>query len=162
MAILTGAGQKFMEELPLGIHTLDEGSPDDVIKLALFGPNASIGPNTDSYTTNGEVAGGGYTAGGVILTTGLIIVGRIGSVRAGGVQMADIPYIQPVDDTTITVASVAVRGAMLYNASQSNRNIFTLDFGQIVSPSIGLTINWAVADVLVIEDTLIPIIGNVI
>jgi hypothetical protein len=159
MAIITGAGKKFMEELPLGIHVLSEGSPSDTIKLALYGPNAAISPELDAYTTAGEVVGGGYTAGGVTLATGLIIVGRLGSVRNGGSQFT-FPYVQPVDDTTITVSNVGVRGCMLYNASQSNRNIFTLDFGTSVSPASGIIITWGVADVVNDKDTMIPIIGK--
>jgi len=158
MTILTGAGKKFMEELPLGIHTFDEGTPDDVIKFALYGPNASLGPNNDAYTTDGEVVGGGYVAGGVTLTNGLRIVGRVGSSRADGVQFSD-PYIQPVDDVNVAVAGVAVRGCMLYNASQANRNIFTMDFGSNFTPSVGVMIPWSLTNVITFGDTLIPLIG---
>lgn len=159
MTITTGVGKKFMEELPLGIHVLNEGTPDDVIKLALYGPNASIGPTIDTYITGGEVVGGGYSAGGVTITNGLVIVGASGSGRAGGIQFAH-PYIAPVDDTTITVAGVGIRGCMMYNATQGNRNIFTLDFGSVFSPSVGLIIPWGVANVLGIEDAMIPLLGN--
>ncbi len=159
MTILTGAGKKFMEELPLGFHKLSEGSPSDTIRVALYGPIASISPQNDVYTTAGEVAGGSYVAGGQILTTGLIIVGRTGSLRAGGVQFDD-PYIQPVDDTSIVVSNVGVRGCMMYNASQSNRCMFTLDFGETLSPSSGILLKWGVADVVQFTDTLIPIVGK--
>jgi hypothetical protein len=159
MAITTGAGKKFMEELGLGIHKLSEGSPSDTIKLALYGPSALISPEQDVYTTAGEVVGGGYTAGGVTLTNGLIVVGRIGSTRAGGVQFDDA-YIQPVDDTQVPVANVGVRGCLMYNASQSNRTIFTLDFGTTVSPSVGILITWGVANVTKFTDAMIPILGK--
>lgn len=157
MTINSGAGIKFMEELPLGIHTLAEGTPDTIM-LALYGPNASLTPSHDSYTTSGEVVGGGYSAGGVAVP--LIIVGRSGSARAGGLQFPDGPYIQPVDDTAIAVTGVGIRGCMLYNASQSNRNIFTLDFGQTLSPSVGLTIAWGVGGVVTFSDTLIQLLGK--
>ncbi len=157
MTITTGVGKKFMEELPLGIHVLDEGSPSDVIKLALYGPNASLSSSNDAYTTDGEVSGGGYSAGGITIT-GLTIVGRSGSVRAGGVQFAD-PYIQPDDDATITIAGVAVRGCMLYNSSKSNRNIFVMDFGSSFTPAVGVTIPWAIGDVVAFSQTLIPLLA---
>lgn len=157
MTITTGVGKKFLEELPLGIHVLSEGSPSDVIKLALYGPNASLSSNNDTYTTDGEVSGGGYSAGGVTIS-GLTIVGRSGSARAGGLQFAD-PYIQPDDDATITIAGVAVRGCMLYNSSQGNRNIFVMDFGSSFTPSAGITIPWAVGDVTAFNETLIPLLG---
>lgn len=157
MTITTGTGKKFIEELALGIHTLSEGSPSDVIKLALYGPNASIGPNNDTYTTDGECSGGGYSAGGITLS-GLTIVGRSGSARAGGVQFDD-PYIQPDDDAEITIAGVAVRGCMLYNSSQGNRNIFTMDFGSSFTPAVGITLPWAIGDVTLFTETLIPLLS---
>ena len=61
---------------------------------------------------------------------------------------------------TVTIAGVAVRGCMMYNSSQGNRNIFTMDFGSNFSPAVGITIPWAVADVLVFSDTLIPLLGR--
>jgi hypothetical protein len=160
MTITTGAGKKFMEELPLGIHTLAEGTPSDTIKVAVYGPNATLSPVMETYTTDGEVVGAGYTAGGVTLTDGLIVVGRSGSSRNGGQQFIEGAYIQPVSDTQIAVANVAVRGLLMYNATQGNRLIFTLDLGDTVSPSVGLLMRWGVADVVSFEDTLIPLIGK--
>lgn len=158
MAITTGVGELFLEEILLGKHTLDEGSPTDTIKCALYGPNASIGPTSDIYTTTGEVSGGGYTAGGVSLV--LEVVGKIGSARAGGVRFADGAYIQPTLVTNITFTSTACRGIMIYNVTQSNRNIFTLDFGQNLVPVVGVKINWAIGDVVNFSDVLIPLIGR--
>lgn len=161
MAIVTGAGLKFMEELPLGIHKLSEGTPSDTIKVALYGPNAILSPTiAETYTTAGEVVGSGYTAGGVTLTNGLVVVGASGSARSGGVQFLQGSYIQPKDDVSIAIANVAVRGLLMYNATQSNRTMFVLDLGQTVSPSVGILLKWAVADVVNFEDTLIPIIGK--
>lgn len=162
MSITTGVGKKFLEELPLCIHTLAEGNPSsDIIKVALYGPAAIIGPElTEAYTTDGEVSGSGYTAGGVTLDTGLIVVGRSGSSRNGGVQF-EHPYIQPVDNTQVSVSGVAVRGCLMYNASQDNRTIFTLDFGDTVSPTAGIVLNWGVAGVTQFKDTLIPLTGQI-
>ena len=157
MAIITGVGTLFLEELGLGAHVLSEGSPDDTIKVALYGPNAVLDPKVNSvYTTFGEVAGGGYTAGGITIT-GLTVVGRSGSARAGGVQFSQGPYIQPDDDAAFTVVGVGVRGCLMYNASQGNRTIFVLDFGETLSPSTGLQINWGLAGVVAYTDTLIPL-----
>lgn len=130
-----------------------------MIKVALYGPNAILSPNIDTYTTSGEVAGGGYAAGGDVLTNGLIIVGASGSSRAGGPQFVN-PYINPTDDITITVAGVAVRGCMLYNATQGNRNIFTLDFGSNFTPATNVLIKWGIGNVITLNDSLIPLIGN--
>lgn len=161
MSITTGVGKKFLEELGLGVHVLSEGSPTDTIKVALYGPNAIIAPTVDAYTTSGECSGGGYSAGGDTLGDDLVIVGASGSARSDGTQFTH-PYINPLNDVTITIAGVAVRGLMMYNASQSNRNMFTLDFGQVVTPSVGILLPWALADVNSLTDALIPLIGNTI
>jgi len=158
MAIKTGVGELFLEEILLGKHTLDEGSPTDTIRCALYGPDASIGPTTDSYTTTKEVSGGGYTAGGVTLV--LEVVGKVGSARNGGVQFADGAYIQPTLVTNIPFTGAACRGILLYNASQNDRTIFTLDFGQNLIPVTGVRINWAIADVVNFSDVLIPLVGR--
>lgn len=42
-------------------------------KLALYVAGASLGPQTTGYTTEGEVQGKGYTAGGEPLTGGQIV-----------------------------------------------------------------------------------------
>jgi len=161
MSITTGVGKKFMEELALGTHTLSEGSPTDTIKIALYGPNALIAPTVDTYTTSGECSGGGYSAGGDTLGDDLVIVGSSGSARTDGTQF-EHPYINPLEDVTITISGVAVRGLMMYNASQSNRNIFTLDFGTVLTPSVGILLPWALADVNSFHEALIPLIGNTI
>lgn len=158
MTITTGIGELFLEEILQGVHTLDEGSPSDTIMCALYGPNASIGPTTDAYTTDGEISGGGYSAAGVALV--LEVVGKTGSDRAGGVQFDDGAYIQPTLVTNITFTGAACRGIMIYNSSQSNRNIFTLDFGQNLIPVTGVKINWAIGDVVNWSDVLIPLIGR--
>ena len=158
MAIITGIGLKFLEELPLGTHKLVEGSPTDTIKLAIYGPNAILSPSTDVYTTVGEVTGGGYSAGGVAVP--LTLVGVSGSARAGGVQFSDGSYLQPTNNTNVPFAgSGAARGALLYNATQSNRTIFVLDLEATFVPLVGMRFNWAVADVVNFTDVLVPLIG---
>ncbi len=160
MAIITGVGELFLEEIMLAKHTLDEGSPTDTVKCALYGPDAVIGPTTDIYTTTKEVSGGGYSAGGVSLV--LEVVGKTGSARAGGVQFANGAYLQPTLVTNITFTGAACRGILIYNASQSNRTIFTLDFGQNLIPVVGVKLNWALAGVVNWTDVLIPLVGRAI
>lgn len=156
MAIRTGIGKLFLEELGTGIHTLSEGTPD-TIKCAFYGPNASLSPLNPAYTPAGEIAGAGYTAGGVEVP--LAIIGVSGSSRNAGTQF-EHPYIQPLNDTQINVSGVGIRGCMLYNESQSNRNIFTLDFGSTFSPDTGLLIRWGVSNVDEIRKALIPLIAR--
>lgn len=50
------------------IDLLDGGhSADTIYRLALYKDTASLGPRTTSYSPFGEVMGGGYPAGGIIL-----------------------------------------------------------------------------------------------
>ena len=159
MTIQTGPGHDFLEELPLGIHTLAEGSPSDTIKVAFYGPNAGIQRAYPEYTTNGEISGGGYTAGGYEMTGGFVMVGRQGSVRAAGPQFA-FAYLQPAQDFEALLSGVAIRGLMVYNATQFNRNIFTMDFGQIITPSYGIKMKWGVNGITEPHEALIPLIGQ--
>lgn len=157
MAITTGIGRKFLEELPVGTHKLVDGTPD-TIKLAVYGPNANIGPATDVYTTVGEVSGGGYTAGGVAVP--LSLVGRLGSSRVDGFQFTQGSYLQPTNNTDVPFAGAgAARGVLLYNATRSNRTIFVMDFGSNFVPAVGMRFNWALGDVAVWRDVLIPLTG---
>lgn len=158
MAIITGIGRKFLEELALGTHVLVEGTPTDTIKLAVYGPDASLSPSTDTYTTTKEVTGGGYTAGGVAVP--LTLVGRSGSSRAGGVQFNDGSYLQPTSNTDVPFANNgAARGILLYNVTRNNRTIFVMDLESNFVPTVGMRFNWAVADVVNWIDVLIPLIG---
>lgn len=159
MTITNGVGSLFLEELPLGIHTLFDGAPNDVVKVALYGPNAILTPNLDTYIAGGEVSGGGYVAGGFVMTDGLTIVGRSGSARADGPQFA-FPYMQPTIDMDIAVTGIAIRGLMVYNSSQADRNILTLDFGGLFNPSTGLRLKWGLSNVVAEADVLVPLYSS--
>ena len=152
MTIQTGVCKEFLAELALGMHDVE----DDTIKVALYGPNANLSVETDFYTTDGEVSGGGYSAGGA--TVPLLVVGSAGSALNGGTQFTH-PYVQPTEDTSITAASVGVRGFMIYNSSKSNRAMFVGDFGETISPASGITFSWDVANVTQFQQVLIPLIG---
>ena len=64
MTIAQGATNTFKVGLMDGSYDLAAGS----FKIALYTGAASIGPETTAYTTDGEVVGTGYTAGGEALT----------------------------------------------------------------------------------------------
>jgi hypothetical protein len=102
----------FKEELYEGIHDLI----DDTIKIALFNANADLTANTTAYSTNQEVTGTGYTAGGNTLTGA--------TVRSNGTT-AFVSF----DNTSWSSASFTSRGALIYNSSKANRSIAVLNFG---------------------------------
>lgn len=159
MVIQTGPSFEFLEELPLGIHTLAEGTPNDTIKVALYGPNATLTRAYPLYTTSGEISGGGYVAGGSEMTGGFVVVGRAGSARSAGPQF-DFSYLQPAQDYEALITGVPIRGLMVYNATQGNRSIFTLDFGQNITPSVGIRMAWGVGSIAEPSEALIPFIGQ--
>lgn len=102
----------FKEELFKGIQNL----LTDTLYIALYTALADIGADTTAYTTDGEITGTGYTAGGKILT-GTTINSSNGTV-----------YIN-FNNVVWNPASFTARGALIYNASKANRSVAVLDFG---------------------------------
>ena len=102
----------FKEELYEGIHDL----LTDTIKIALYTANADLGASTTAYTTDQEVTGTGYTAGGVTVTNV--------TVESSGTTA----YVS-FDNPQWTGVSFTCRGALIYNASKANRSIAVLNFG---------------------------------
>jgi hypothetical protein len=102
----------FKAELYEGIHDLI----DDTIKIALFNANADLSASTTVYSTNQEVTGTGYTAGGNTLTGA--------TVRSSGTTA----YVS-FDNTAWSSASFTCRGALIYNSSKADRSVAILNFG---------------------------------
>lgn len=102
----------FKQEILLGVHDLET----DTIKMALYLATADLGAATTVYTTSGETSGTGYTAGGKTLTGVTVLT----SGTTAYVDFAD-PSWDP--------AAFTARGALIYNASKSNKAIAVLDFG---------------------------------
>lgn len=102
----------FKQDILLGVHDLDT----DTIKMALYLATADLGAATTVYTISGETSGTGYTAGGKTLTGVTVLT----SGTTAYVDFAD-PSWDP--------AAFTARGALIYNASKSNKAIAVLDFG---------------------------------
>jgi len=101
----------FKKELYQGIHDLST----DILKIALYTANADLNEATTVYTTTNEVTGGGYTAGGIVLT---------------GTTINSSGYTAYVNFNNAAFnAFVTARCALIYNASQGNKSIAVLDFG---------------------------------
>lgn len=111
MSILQTQTTSFKAELYQAIHNLTT----DTLKIALYTGNANLNEATTEYTTSNEVSGGGYVAGGVVLT---------------GVAINSSGFTAFVDfDNVVFNAAVTARCALIYNASKANRSIAVLDFG---------------------------------
>ena len=109
--ILQTQTTSFKTQLYTGVHNL----LTDTLKIALYTANADLNEATTIYTTTAEVTGGGYVAGGVVLT---------------GVTINSSGYTAYVDFADVVFnASVTARCALIYNVTQSNKSIAVLDFG---------------------------------
>jgi hypothetical protein len=104
----------FKQQLFLGEHDLDT----DTIKMALYISAATLDASTTVYSTSSEVSSSGtnYTAGGNTLTGATVSL-------SGTTAFVDFA------DTSWTTATFTARGALVYNASKSNKAIAVLDFG---------------------------------
>ena len=115
MAITTAIANSFKLEILDGIH-----APGDNYKIALYTDAANLSAATTAYSATNEVAGAGYTAGGVSLS------GRAASL-SGSVAILDF------SDPSWANATITARGALIYNASKANRAVGAFDFGANVS-----------------------------
>ena len=102
----------FKQQVLLGEHDLET----DELKIALYTAAATLSANTTVYSTDHEVVGTGYVAGGNVLTG--VTVSLSGSVA----------YVDFANSTWVAAAFTA-RGALIYNASKGNKAIAVLDFG---------------------------------
>ena len=112
MPITQAMCSSFKQQILLGEHDLDT----DTIKIALYTSAATLDASTTVYTTSNEVVGTGYTAGGNTLTGATVSL-------TGTTAFADFA------DTSWVTATITARGALIYNASKSNKAIAVLDFG---------------------------------
>jgi len=116
--IIQGLTNSFKSEMLQGVHNLST----DTIKLALYTGSATLTPQTTVYTTTEEVVATGYAAGGVTLTGVTIQI------------QANVPNTQPAVvyvsfDNAVFSAALTARGALIYNASQSDKSIAVISFG---------------------------------
>jgi hypothetical protein len=105
----------------------------DTLKLALYTGFANIGPSTTAYTTENEITGSGYTAGGVTLTGVTINTSTNGVV-----------YVNFNNAVWNPAVLTAVRGALIYNTTRSNASVAVLDFGSDKSCSNSFTVTMPV------------------
>jgi len=82
----------------------------------LYSDAATLNEDTTVYTTTNEITGTGYTAGGKTMTGATIN----SSGTTAYVNFADVIW---------NPASFTAAGALIYNASKSNKSIAVLSFG---------------------------------
>lgn len=89
----------------------------NTFKMALYTSSASLDATTTVYTTSNEVSGTGYTAGGNTL-----------AVSVAPTSSGTVAYVS-FSDTSWFTSTFTARGALIYNASQSNAAVAIFDFG---------------------------------
>ena len=125
MAINQAYCSSFKRQLLEAVHdfrTALEGG--DTFKIALYTEAAVLNASTLAYTTDGEVVGSGYVAGGAILS-----------------QVSPVVYNQSGILTFSTISwlssTISARAALIYNLTPthtySNPACVVLDFGMVRS-----------------------------
>jgi hypothetical protein len=114
MAFQQGQTLSFRSDIVQG----DQDLSADTLKMALYDGFATLGPTTTVYTTDNEVIGTGYTAGGVTIT----------GVTINTDAVSNTVYIN-FNDVSWPGANFTARGALIYNSSKTNKSVAVLDFG---------------------------------
>jgi len=116
--IYQGQCGSFKQELLDGYHAFSSAfRAADTFKLALYTSAASLDPSTTTiYTSSNEVVGTGYSAGGIVL------------VPTAPARVTTTAYLS-FDNVAWAASSFTANGALIYNATQGNRAVFILAFG---------------------------------
>lgn len=115
MAITSTLTTSFKTELLTGTHNFTNSS-GDTFKLALFTSSATLGASTTAYATTNEVSGTGYSAGGGTLT-------NVTPSADGTTAITDFT------DLTFSSATITARGCLIYNSTDSDKSVASIDFG---------------------------------
>ena len=114
MAIQQGLTNSFKQDmLQAGQNIIT-----DTLYMALYTAFSDVGPLTTAYTTDNEVVGTGYTAGGNPVT---------GAVLSTDVTTGTV-YVN-FNNVSWPGANFTARGALIYNTSKTNKSVLVLDFG---------------------------------
>jgi len=115
MAITSTLTTSFKKELLEGKHNF-LASGGNSFKLALYTSSATLGATTTAFTTTGQASGTNYTSGGSALT-------NINPTSSGTTGFTDFA------DLTFGTATITARGCMIYNDTNADRSVATIDFG---------------------------------
>ena len=125
MAIVQGLTTVFkqnclsgLENFTTGGQVVISGVPTTLVyKIALYNGNANLDNTTTVYTTDNEITGTGYTAGGEVLT--VIPPALDNTANTAYVSFANVTW---------SPAAFTCRGALIYN-STTGAAVCVLNFG---------------------------------
>ena len=112
--ITQGQCTSFKVELLTATHDFTP-TTGDTFYLALYTQSATLNADTTVYTTSGEVVASGYTAGGAVLTS-------VAPTSSGSTAFTSF-------STVTFTGAITANGALIYNASKSNKAVAVLAFG---------------------------------
>ena len=115
MAITSTLTTSFKKQLLEGLHNF-KNSGGGTFKLALYTSSATLGATTTAFTTTGQASGTNYTSGGGTLT-------KVAPTSSGTTGFTDFA------DLTFNTATITARGCMIYNDTNSDKSVATIDFG---------------------------------
>ena len=115
MAISSTLVTSFKKELLTATHNFTASS-GHTFKLALYTSSSTLGATTTAFTTTGQASGTNYTSGGSNLTA-------VTPTSSGTTGFTDF------SDLTFGTATITARGCLIYNSSQSNKAVASIDFG---------------------------------
>ena len=115
MAITSTLTTSFKVELLTGTHNFTNSSGNS-FKLALYTSSATLGATTTAFTTTGQASGTNYSSGGSALT-------NVTPSATGTTAVTDF------NDLTFSTATITARGCMIYNDTNGDKSVATIDFG---------------------------------
>ena len=124
MAISQTLATSFKVEILDGMHNFGVGviraaTTADTFKIALYSTLATLGSTTTVYTTQDEVTGTSYVAGGNTLVISQVPTSTSSETTA---------WLN-FDNSSWTTASFSADGALIYNSTQGNKAVAVLNFG---------------------------------
>lgn len=123
----------FKSNMLKGLENFNTGTPY-TYKIALYNALANLDDTTTVYTTNNEVTGTGYSAGGIALTPTTILSDTENNTA----------YVS-FSNVTWSPASFTCRGALVYN-STTNAAVFVLNFGSDKTATSSFTVQFPTAN----------------
>ena len=124
MAIGQTLATSFKVEILDGIHNFGVGviratTAADTFKIALYTTLATLNSTTTVYTTQDEVTGTGYTAGGNTLVI---------SQAPTSTNTETVAWLN-FENSSWPNSTFSADGALIYNSTQGNKAVAILNFG---------------------------------
>lgn len=124
MAIGQTLATSFKVEILDGIHNFGVGviratTAADTFKIALYSTLATLNSTTTVYTTQDEVTGTGYVAGGNTL-----VISQVPT----STNTETVAWLN-FENSSWANATFSADGALIYNSTQGNKAVAVLNFG---------------------------------